>query len=305
MIYLDIIKDVLAKTLRNLTINKKFKAQMAIAHWADIVGKDIAAQSMPQFMSYGVLNIAVKNSVWAHHLLIMKMELIHKINAFIGEPLVRDIRFNQRYHTVDKTEAVDSPETDFGRELKKIYLTEREVRQAEAMVSEVQNDELKSRLKRLVGRHLASKKLKMTNRWHKCERCDSLCPENERVCHVCALEEKKKRASSIRNILVEVPWATYGEVYQHVPCTSAEYIDAKVTLLHVVAQKIADETKDRMHVLTLVMLFTGAKYDEINDKMIERTMYKFRSWDKKFSSKTNERKIDKFRGKKYVSASRV
>ena len=45
MIYLDIIKDVLAKTLRNLTINKKFKAQMAIAHWADIVGKDIAAET--------------------------------------------------------------------------------------------------------------------------------------------------------------------------------------------------------------------------------------------------------------------
>lgn len=301
--FLDIIKDILYKTIQNLSINKKFKAQMAIAHWEDIVGKDIAAQSIPQMMDFGVLNISVKNSVWAHHLMMMKMELIHKINEFIGEPIVRDVRFNQRYAEINRAESTEVSEPDFGRALKKIYLTENEVNQAESMVSDIENDELKVKLKRLISRHLASKKLKLTHKWHKCEKCDSLCNEKDNLCQVCKLEEKKTRASDIRSILLEVPWATYGEVYQHVPCSSAEYIDAKVTLLNVIAQRIEDEEKDRMDVLTLVMLFTGAKYDEVNEKIIEKTMYKFRSWDKKFSGKMNGKK--KIRGNQYVSTSGI
>lgn len=301
--FLDIIKDILYKTIQNLSINKKFKAQMAIAHWEEIVGKDIAAQTNPQMMDFGILNIAVKNSVWAHHLMMMKMELLHKINEFIGEPIVRDIRFNQRYTAINRPISADKNEPDFGRALKRIYLTENEVNQADIMVRDVENDELKSKLKRLVSRHLASKKLKLTYKWHKCGKCNSLCDEKDRLCHVCNLQEKKQRYSDIRSILLEVPWATYGEVYKHVPCSNAEYIDAKVTLLNVIAQRIEDEVRDRMDVLTLVMLFTGAKYDEVNEKIIEKTMYKFRSWDKKFSGKMNGKK--KVRGNQYVSTSGI
>lgn len=62
------------------------------------------AKSKPAEIEYGILFLTVKNSVWSHHLSMMKIDIIAKINHFIGEALVKDIRFrNYEFDDTVKT----------------------------------------------------------------------------------------------------------------------------------------------------------------------------------------------------------
>ncbi|WP_110954555.1 DUF721 domain-containing protein [Anaerosinus massiliensis] len=270
------IKEILPKMVTGLGIHKKYKAQMAIFHWEEIVGKDIAAQSSPIQIEYDVLLLSVNNSVWCHHLSMMKADIIFKVNQFIGEPFVKDIRFRTQYDKNKKTALNEENEDiNIGKEIRKIQLDRNEIQCAKKIAQNVSEDKLQMRIQRIYQKHLAFNKFKKAKEWHKCEKCDTLCPRENKYCNACKLAIKKKRHEDIRKILLEVPWVTYAEVNKYVPCTADEYIDAKITLLRVFAGHLNKEDND-MDIMMLTMLFTGAKHDEVNDKLIDQTIAKFR-----------------------------
>ncbi|HET6673777.1 MAG TPA: DUF721 domain-containing protein, partial [Nitrospiraceae bacterium] len=59
--------------------------------WVDIVGEQIAAHTRPQHIRFKKLVVHVRHSVWLQQLTFLKPELLHKINAAAGEPLVSEI----------------------------------------------------------------------------------------------------------------------------------------------------------------------------------------------------------------------
>lgn len=87
------IKDVMPSTLKSLGVTKQYNAQSVIVHWQEIAGEEIASHAWPISIQRGIMLLAVNNSVWSHHLMMLKSGIINKINAFLNEKMVIDIRF--------------------------------------------------------------------------------------------------------------------------------------------------------------------------------------------------------------------
>lgn len=283
---MEIIGDILPKTVKEVGFEKSYHAQSVLFYWEKIVGADLAEQSQPLSIHHGTLLLAVKNSVWCHHLSMMKAQLMKKINQFVKSVVVRDIRFRNQFWTKAVREENQEAEPNLAAQVRKVLLDENEISFVSALSAHVKDEELKTAVQRALCRHVASRKIKKKYHWHACAQCSALCPEEDQLCHACKLAGKHEHMRNIRQILLTVPWATYGQVHEQVSCTNREYIEAKVSLLRVIAEKIEDEKRDYIHIWTLTMLFTGAKYDELNETLIEKTMAKFRR-------------------KKYVSASGI
>jgi predicted nucleic acid-binding Zn ribbon protein len=62
------------------------------AAWAEAVGPVIAQNAEPLRERGGVLTVLCQQSVWAQEVALMGVELTARLNAVVGEELVREIR---------------------------------------------------------------------------------------------------------------------------------------------------------------------------------------------------------------------
>ena len=60
--------------------------------WEHAAGEAIAAAARPTAERDGVLTLSCGSSVWAHELVLMALELTERINAALGDELVRELR---------------------------------------------------------------------------------------------------------------------------------------------------------------------------------------------------------------------
>jgi hypothetical protein len=87
------IRSVLDQTLRALEIDVPLKAHTIWRAWEEIVGKSLALHAQPRSIHNRILFINVSHSTWIQQLQFLKSTLIEKINAYLGEYLIEDIRF--------------------------------------------------------------------------------------------------------------------------------------------------------------------------------------------------------------------
>ncbi len=87
------IRSVLDQTLKSLEIDVPVKAHSIWRAWKEIVGASVALHAQPRSIHNRILFIDVSHSTWIQQLQFLKPTLIEKINAYLGEPLIEDIRF--------------------------------------------------------------------------------------------------------------------------------------------------------------------------------------------------------------------
>jgi len=87
------IGSILDGTLRALEIDVPLKAHSIWRAWEEIVGKSVALHAQPRSIHNRILFINVSHSTWTQQLQFLKSTLIEKINSYLGEPLIEDIRF--------------------------------------------------------------------------------------------------------------------------------------------------------------------------------------------------------------------
>ena len=87
------IRCILEKTLKTLEIDVPLKTYSILETWNEIVGESVSAHSQPRSIRNRILFIDVSHSTWMQQLQFLKLTLLEKINAFLGEPLIQDIRF--------------------------------------------------------------------------------------------------------------------------------------------------------------------------------------------------------------------
>jgi len=61
--------------------------------WADAVGDIVSAEAKPVSERDGVVTVACQSSVWAQELEMLGPDLLVKLNAALGDPLVAQLRF--------------------------------------------------------------------------------------------------------------------------------------------------------------------------------------------------------------------
>jgi hypothetical protein len=87
------LRSILEKTLKALEIDVPLKAYSILGAWNEIVGESVSAHSQPRSIRNRILFIDVSHSTWMQQLQFLKPTLLEKINIFLGEPLIEDIRF--------------------------------------------------------------------------------------------------------------------------------------------------------------------------------------------------------------------
>jgi len=87
------IRSILEKTIKTLEIDAPLKTYSVMGAWKEIVGEAVAIHSKPYSIRNRILFIEVSHPTWMQQLQFLKLTLLEKINHFLGEPLIQDIRF--------------------------------------------------------------------------------------------------------------------------------------------------------------------------------------------------------------------
>jgi predicted nucleic acid-binding Zn ribbon protein len=87
------LRSVLEKTLKALEIDVSLKRYSTFGAWKEIVGDSLALHTQPRSIRNRILFIDVSHPTWMQQLQFLKPTLLEKINIFLGEPHIQDIRF--------------------------------------------------------------------------------------------------------------------------------------------------------------------------------------------------------------------
>ena len=85
--------DILSGYLNQPGLRSKMREQRILDAWDRVVGKAIAEVSQPARVRNRILQVRVINSVWMQELQFHKPFMIQKLNEFLGDPAVQDLRF--------------------------------------------------------------------------------------------------------------------------------------------------------------------------------------------------------------------
>ena len=88
------VGPLIENMLRSYNLWQGYQQYLLVQSWDEVVGPAMAEVTRAESMSKGILRVAVKDSVWAYHLSMMKPQLISKMNAHARGKLVKDLFFN-------------------------------------------------------------------------------------------------------------------------------------------------------------------------------------------------------------------
>jgi predicted nucleic acid-binding Zn ribbon protein len=83
--------DVIADCLRELRIEQKLKEVHVVSQWESMMGKTVAVRTDRIYIRNRTLYIHVTSSVLKTELLMMRQEIIAKLNENAGERLIEQI----------------------------------------------------------------------------------------------------------------------------------------------------------------------------------------------------------------------
>jgi hypothetical protein len=270
------LKSILPRTLDHIGIRKLFNQQLIITHWRKIVGEDLFAHARAVSVNRGVVLVAVDSSVWCHHLMISKRDIIQKLNEYTGEKVIIDIRFKAGYLQDYQNEENSMGEIGFNEKLRLIRLTEEEKQNAEAMVSVIKSQALKRKILKLIKKDIALRKLKVDEHWQTCRHCSTLCPPGETQCISCSLTQKKERRDRIRKILLEVPWLDFRHFREFVECKEEEYWLCKRDLMAQLEFDVRKNPENNLQLITYIMLRQAIKPEQVTEDIVNHTLNSLR-----------------------------
>lgn len=155
------LRSILEQTLKGLELEGPLKTYSILGAWKEIVGEPISIHAQPYAIRNRILFVEVSHSTWMQQLQFLKPTLLGKINAYLGEPRIEDIRFR-----VGKIHAAATPIPD-RKEKKKEVLNRKTADQIERLIRNISDAEVRKGFKELFLKSAllehSRKKLKQEN----------------------------------------------------------------------------------------------------------------------------------------------
>jgi hypothetical protein len=133
-----------------------------LAFWDRAVGPQVAAQTYPQDIRRGILQVRVSSSVWMHQLQFLKEDILRKLRDVMGSDEVKGLRFSigeiPRPAAAPKREA--PPREILGTSL----LKARDRRLIDESLAVVEDPELRELLKRVMTKDLRRRRIRAQRR---------------------------------------------------------------------------------------------------------------------------------------------
>ncbi|MCL6472849.1 MAG: DUF721 domain-containing protein [Firmicutes bacterium] len=128
--------------------------------WEEIVGSAVKNNAVPQKIKGGILFIKTKNPSWANELKVLSDNIKKRINESVGAQVVHEIRFVHGSKSAFEAQVEDSAFIN----LDSIVLDDEEIKYIEELTSEINEDELKRHLQRLLIKDRKLNRLRTGNK---------------------------------------------------------------------------------------------------------------------------------------------
>ncbi|MBR1805400.1 MAG: DUF721 domain-containing protein [Selenomonadaceae bacterium] len=283
------IESALRKTIRSLgpDLYKKFLSDHIVEKWDSLVDKSVSVGIRPVVLEHGVLYVKTNSAAANDQLKFFTEEIIDNINDTMGdgEQIVKEIRPAKAHQLAafkEKTPPPEEPKT-LAETIDEIPLSPEEIARCEQSVQKISNAELRAVVLQTSLSQLKSNKFKISNGWHKCKTCDSLCAPDETFCEVCRLREYENIKRKLFDILYDAPWLSSEDVQkifaekfpnQSDRCPIDFVNSTRATLIQQLAGRLtlvdADESSNE--ILRLVMLERQLPPDKVTPAIIRRTL---------------------------------
>ncbi len=283
------IDEILKTTLKSMgqDFYTQYLRHLIFFKWNEIVGEANAKRVKPLRIEYKRLFVYVNDSSWKSNIFAYKSIFIQKINDFVGQDLIDDILFgspNERpINEIDTSAASKLPKMKSDMLAKDIILTDDEIEEAEKSCACIENEELRATLLKTAISRIKLEKFRKQNGWHTCQNCNTLAPPEERLCRDCKLKENETFEKTVMKILMDVPWVTYAEVKNEIANTMPQMLGECIpetveSIRGMLIQQICRslDSKDEKKIKLLVMLFKGAKPEDMTEALIKKALYELR-----------------------------
>lgn len=87
------IRDIVARVLDNLGLTPRLHEAEAARVFAEVVGERIAARARVMSIRDGIMRVKVSSPTWRQELTFTRQQIVAKVNAALGEAVVKDIYF--------------------------------------------------------------------------------------------------------------------------------------------------------------------------------------------------------------------
>ena len=265
------ITEILPRFVSSLGQEKAYQTQLLIYHWENIVGSSIAGHVRPVRMDFRTLFLAADAPVWANELRYMERDLIDKINNFVCEEFVREIKFcspREKGNAWQREKEETLPE--------KIVPKKEEYDQTSSFVSEIDDDSLRLAASRALAQNFARRRSLQEQGWHACASCDRFVPANEEYCVFCGQKKREEKENDVRQLLLRQPWLHGYEISRMLDCSSEFVLRERISLLRMLLSRVQQGDETSEDAKRLVMLFTSAKPEDLTETFMKKSLQRLR-----------------------------
>lgn len=254
-------------------------------HWSELVDESIAAQVKPVSLEHGILFVEVENSAFKDQLKFYSEEIIEAINETFQQedPLVKEIRPAQGFQIANMPPEKIKPAQDDKPKvsLEDITLTEEEIKHCEEQAAKISEDNLRKTFLEAFLLYERSHKFRLANGWHKCAKCNVLCPPEKMFCNVCKIKEREAMVKELYRIFYDAPQTKTHEAqklllermpYMRDECIPEAIESARTSLIQKIANKVRFGDEDSSDVKRLVALEKRLPIDKLTPAIIQRTL---------------------------------
>ncbi len=168
-----------AALLQSQELAQALRPHMAKVRWAEVVGPQVAGVTQVEKVQNGTeLVVRVKNSVWANELVLLKGDMLHRLNKDLGGKVLTDIHFKASGLSRKKKPAptpdvflTPVPSED---DLALVVLPSDARVRVQTAVSDIKDVAWRERIQRTMLRAARVEQWKRGHGWETCARCGVL-----------------------------------------------------------------------------------------------------------------------------------
>lgn len=257
--------------------------------WPEVVGKINAIHCGPVKLERRILFLQADSSVWSNQLIYYKKELLQKVNQFMGNEYVKDVRFSLGKDFKKNPVYLHKDEKKVGEILPLPFVTKEENKAFHLQFSHIKNEKLREAVIRVEKKRMGLHRLYEKGLIQLCPSCGSYLKNGETQCFSCLLKKEKRVAQDISYLIKREPWITWEDIQKIIKCDKILYNivknDVKSYYFERVRQEIADEEEKKLAIQLKaekpLALISSSEYENILRFLQKRKKQHVYPWEKR------------------------
>lgn len=181
--------------LQSQELAQALRPHMAKVKWAEVVGPQVAGVTQVEKVQNGTeLVVRVKNGVWANELVLLKGDMLSRLNKALGGKVLTDIHFKASGLSKKKKPALAADvfltPVPSEEDLALVVLPLDARTRVQTAISGIREDAWRARIQRTLLRAARTEQWKRDQGWEPCARCGALTfptlvSERPLICPLC------------------------------------------------------------------------------------------------------------------------